>query len=156
MLHVLSVALGLVGDDGSEFDRVASALHDRVGVLLLNNLEQVVGSAKLVADLQVRCSSLVVVATSRARLGVTHEHEFVLGALAVPRNTELDITSVASLPSVQLYFQRAHAALPNVAFGAGEIAAVGELCRRLDGLPLAIELAARACRVSPAVLGRDC
>ena len=138
--------------DGSELDRVASALHDRVGVLLLDNLEQVVGSAELVAELQVRCSGLVVVATSRVRLGVTHEHEFALGALAVPRNGELDTAGVASLPSVQLYLQRAHAALPNVEFGAGEIATVGELCRRLDGLPLAIELAASRVRLFSAAM----
>ena len=118
---------------------------------MLDNLEQLTGAAPLLADLVARCPDLVVVATSRAALRVRAEHEVVLGPLATPADD--DLATVASSPAVALLLERAAAAGSPTAVTEHDAATLAAICRRLDGIPLALELAAPGLRLlSPSTL----
>jgi predicted ATPase/DNA-binding SARP family transcriptional activator len=119
---------------------VVAALADAHLLLLVDNFEQVLGAAPLVARLVEAAPQLTVVATSRAPLRVRAEHEFVVPPLAEDEAAEL-------------FVARAHAVDPAFALTEENAGAVAELCERLDGLALAIELAAaRTKLLSPAAL----
>src|SRR5581483_10777543 len=119
---------------------LVAALADAQLLLLVDNFEQVLEAAPLVARLLEAAPALTVVATSRAPLRVRAEHEFVVPPLAEDEAAEL-------------FVARAHAADPAFALTEENAGAVAELCERLDGLPLAIELAAaRTKLLSPAAL----
>ncbi len=120
-------------------------------LLVLDNLEQLTGAAPLLADLVARCPDLVIVATSRAALRVRAEHEVVLGPLATPADD--DLATVASSPAVALLLERAAAAGSPTAVTEHDAATLAAICRRLDGIPLALELAAPGLRLlSPSTL----
>ncbi len=111
------------------------------GVLVLDNCEHVLGAcADLVAEVLAVGSGLRVLATSRERLGVTGEHVFVLPPLQLPE--EETAHDPESMPAVALFLERAAAVAPELEVDAATLAAVKQLVRALDGLPLAIELAA--------------
>ena len=132
-------ALGI--DPGSAaLERIAEHLAPRRGLLVLDNCEHVLEGAAAVAEaLPARCPELRILATSRAPLGVDGEQVLRLAGLDLPAGRESP--DAGDSPAVALFLDRAHAA-GAVVVPATELAAVGELCRRLDGLPLAIELAA--------------
>jgi predicted ATPase len=112
-------------------------------LFLLDNFEHLAQAAPTVAELLTLGSKLKILVTSRAALHVYGEHEFPVPALAVPDSRSA--TSAAALSkyaSVQLFIQRAAAAKPDFELNQQNAAAVAEICARLDGLPLAIELAA--------------
>ena len=134
-------------------DRAIAALSGRRALLVLDNMEQVLGSAPFVAKLLAACPTVSVVATSRAPLAIQGEQTFPVPPLATPAPGAQDI---AASPAVQLFVSRARAVKPAFALDEESLAAVGEICRRLDGLPLALELAAaRATFLSPrAILAR--
>ena len=141
--------------------RARAACDGRPTLLLLDNFEQVLHAAPLVADLLSSAALLRVLATSRAALRVRGEREYVVGAL--PMRTDADPTSPADLarcPAVRLFVERVRDVQPDFRLTSANGPAVAAICRRLDGLPLAIELAAPWMRVlTPerllARLGRD-
>jgi predicted ATPase len=121
-------------------------------LLLLDNFEHLVQAAPTVAELLVMGPNLKIMVTSRAALHVYGEHEFPVSPLALPDSRSIPAVEVLSqYPAVALFVQRAVAAKPDFALNRENAAAVAEICARLDGLPLAIELAAARVKVlSPA------
>ncbi|CAA9549649.1 MAG: hypothetical protein AVDCRST_MAG49-1663 [uncultured Thermomicrobiales bacterium] len=156
-LVVAAVAQALgVRESGEEplAELVKAALGDRRLLLVLDNFEQVVEAAPLVADLLGTCPRLSILVTSRARLRLSFEREFPVPPLDLPAMSDVPSPDGASsAPAVQLFTARARGARPDFAVTPGNAAAVVEVCRRLDGLPLAIELAAaRVVLLPPAAL----
>ena len=117
-------------------------------LLVLDNLEQVVGVAPELDQLMARCPGLEVLATSRTVLRLRAEREYPVSALTVPAFSERPpMEQLASLPAVQLFVDRAQAIRYDFALTEDNTLDVVEICRRLDGLPLAIELAAARIRL---------
>jgi predicted ATPase/class 3 adenylate cyclase len=142
---------------------VLDQLQDRHLLLVLDNFEQVMGAAPFVADILKHAPRVLVLATSRERLHVRGEQELPLPPLALPapRLSEaaagvpmpLTIEEIGCSPAVQLFVARAQAGKPGFALTDDNAQTIAELCRRLDGLPLAIELAAARVRLlSPQAL----
>ncbi|MGH2534460.1 MAG: LuxR C-terminal-related transcriptional regulator [Thermomicrobiales bacterium] len=137
-------------DDRPVLDLLKVSLRERELLLVLDNFEQVNAAAALVPDLLVACPHLTILVASRARLGVTGERAVRLAPLALP-----DVSAVPSVArlcdaaAVRLFVERARAVNSDFRLTEANAAAVAEICRRLDGLPLAIELAAVRSRVLP-------
>ena len=144
-----------VRDGGSVLpaDRAIAALSGRRALLVLDNMEHVLASAPFVARLLAACPTVSVLATSRAPLAVQGEQTFPVPPLATPLPGALDI---AASEAVQLFVSRARAVKPSLVLDEESLGAVAQICRRLDGLPLALELAAaRTTLLSPrAILAR--
>ncbi|MGH2617821.1 MAG: ATP-binding protein, partial [Thermomicrobiales bacterium] len=136
-----------------------AALRDRAMLLVLDNFELLVGAAAAsdLADLLQRCPGLVLLATSRVPLHMRGEQRVRLAPLALPDSgTVSDVSQLGTFGAIALFVERARDASHEFALDAGNAAAVVEICRRLDGLPLAIELAAAWVRLLPpiALLGQ--
>jgi len=132
-------------------------LRERTLLLVLDNFEQVIPAAALLHDLLTGCRALRILVTSRALLRVAGEREFAVEPLPVPEATSQPVdSSLAENAAVQLFVQRAQEARRDFQLTAANAVVVAEICRRLDGLPLAIELAAARVKIlSPqALLGR--
>jgi non-specific serine/threonine protein kinase len=132
-------------------------LRSRQVLLVLDNFEHVVEAAPFVAELLAACAGLAVLVTSRVPLHVSGEHEFPVPPLSVPDLDRLPpLADLIRFGAVTLFAQRARAVRPDFTIREGDAAAVAEVCARLDGLPLAIELAAARSKVlSPqAILAR--
>ena len=140
--------------DRSPGDLLAAFLGDRQILLVLDNLEQVVEAAPRVAGLLVARPCLAVLATSRVRLRLSGGREYPVLPLDLPgRGGEGPAADPAQSAAVRLFVARAGAVTPDFALTAEDVAAVAAICRRLDGLPLAIELAAaRVAHLPPAAL----
>lgn len=140
-------------------DDLAASLGDRHLLLVLDNLEQVTGAAgPVVADLLARCPALNVLATSREALHLRAEHIVAIPPMSVPpaSGRRVGVAEIEGCESVQLFVDRAQAIRQDFALTDDNAAAVAEICRRLDGLPLAIELAAARLRLfSPDALVRQ-
>ncbi|HEX3353824.1 MAG TPA: tetratricopeptide repeat protein [Terriglobales bacterium] len=123
-------------------------------LLVLDNFEHLMEGAATVADLLVMGPNVKILVTSRAALHVYGEHEFPVAPLALPDSRSMPAPDVLSqCPAVALFVQRAVAAKPDFELNRENAPAVAEICARLDGLPLAIELAAARVKVlSPASL----
>jgi predicted ATPase/DNA-binding CsgD family transcriptional regulator len=154
----IALQLGL-SDAGerSRLDQVALHLGVREVLLVLDGFEHLLEGAPVLAELLSGCAGLRLLVTSRALLRLSGEHEFPVRPLAVPRNgaaTEPD--ALARYPAVALFVQRATAADPDFRLTPEGAAAVAAICVRLDGLPLAIELAAARVRLlrPEAMVGR--
>ncbi|MGH2601404.1 MAG: ATP-binding protein, partial [Dehalococcoidia bacterium] len=146
-------ALGLQ-DMGAEplADRLARLLGDTRLLLLLDNFEQVVTTAPLVTDLLGACAGLTALVTSRVRLRLSGEWEFPVPPLALAAPTERPGNNrAAQADAVLLFAERARAVQPDFAVTAELASAVTEIVRRVDGLPLAIELAAARVKTLPPV-----
>lgn len=118
-------------------------LNGRSVLLVLDNVEQLLAAAPVVAGLLAACPGLKVLTTSRSPLRLSGEHEFPVPPLALPRSGQaLDVGTVSAYEAVTLFIQRARAVHPDFEVTAANASAVAELCVGLDGLPLAIELAA--------------
>lgn len=118
-------------------------LQDKRMLLVLDNFEQVLAAAPQVADLLEACPNLSILVTSRAPLHLRGERELVVQPLAVPALKEqMDLQRLSQYASVQLFIQRAQSLRPDFTVTNENAPAVAEICYRLDGLPLAIELAA--------------
>ncbi|HEU5432322.1 MAG TPA: LuxR C-terminal-related transcriptional regulator [Thermomicrobiales bacterium] len=144
-------------NDLSPLPTLRDYLRDRRLLLTLDNFEQVAAAAPLLTDLLVACPGLAILVTSRARLHLHGEHDFPVPPLAVPEALAGaepgPAAHVAAFAGVQLFVERAQAVDPAFALTEANAAVVAEICRRLDGLPLALELAAARTRVlSPAAL----
>jgi len=130
--------------------RVSGALAHRQVLLVLDNFEQVIDAAPDVAALLAACPTLTVLATSRARLRIAGEHEHPLQPLAVPEaGAEPSLDQLAQSEAVQLFAARAQAVQPGFTLNEANTPLAAAICRRLDGLPLAIELAAARVKVLP-------
>ena len=152
-----AIANGLAVRDEGVHD-LLDMLADRIGpselLLVLDNFEHVLASASFVGQLLARCSGLSVLATSRGVLHVAGEREYAVRPLAVPYPGRLPPPDeLARTESVALFVERARAVKPDFALSAENAGAVASICARLDGLPLAIELAAARIRLlSPAAI----
>lgn len=112
-------------------------------LLLLDNFEQVINAAPFVAELLSECRNIKILATSREGLHIRGEREYPLLPLELPNLTQIPSPeSLSQYAAVQLFIQRANAVKPNFKITNETARAVAEICYRLDGLPLAIELAA--------------
>ena len=143
----------LVRESGAESDMdvIAHAIGDRRMLLVLDNMEQIVSAGSAVSELLSRCPNLVALATSRIPLRLLGEIEYPVVSLSPPVSSRSD--EVEHSPAVQLFVQRARATRADFELTPANAAAVAEITRRLDGLPLAIELAAARTKVlSPQAL----
>jgi predicted ATPase len=131
--------------DGPAAEAVAGYLAGRRVLLMLDNLEQLAGAAGVVAALLAAAPGPVVLATSRGPLHVQGEHEFAVPPLEVPG--AVSAREVAASAAVRLFAQQAGMVRPGFAVTADNAADVAAICARLDGLPLAIELAASRVRL---------
>jgi predicted ATPase len=136
-------------------DLLADYLRDRVLLLVLDNLEQVLGVAAFISQVLRAASGLKVLATSRVPVRIYGEHEFRVPPLRLPAPGASNDEVLAS-EAVTLFVQRARAVHSDFSAGSAEAALLGSICTRLDGLPLAIELAAARSRhlTLPALLDR--
>ncbi len=136
--HALAAALGLTGVQGDPLAASFAVLAERPATLLIDNCEHVLDAVRRLVDtLLVDCPQLTVLATSREPLGLPAEYVSRLAPLSLPGTVD-----VARAPSVALFLQRAARARPDAAVTPEQLPAVAEVVRRLDGMPLAIELAA--------------
>src|SRR5947209_1862334 len=127
----------------------ASLQHKRL-LLLLDNFEQVVAAAAGLAELLASCPQLKILVTSRAVLHIHGEHEFPVPPLALPDLNDLPQSQTLSqYAAVALFLERAQAARPDFELTPANARAIAEICVRLDGLPLAIELAAARVKLLP-------
>jgi predicted ATPase/DNA-binding XRE family transcriptional regulator len=141
---VIAEALGL--SDVIAIDlpmRARGVCGDRPTVLMLDNFEQVLDAAPLVGDLLTAVASLRVLVTSRAPLRLRGEREYAVGPLELQAGSEaLSPADLARAPAVRLFLDRVHDVQPEFRLTARNGPTVAAICRRLDGLPLALELAA--------------
>jgi len=145
----IATALGVREVAGEALqDTMARRIGDREVVLVLDNLEQLPGAGSVIAELLAASPRLRVLATSRAPLHVRGEHQYPLAPLQLPGPVELaSLEDLAEVEAVRLFVERARAIDPAFALTSDNAAAVASICARLDGLPLAIELAAARTRL---------
>ncbi len=131
-------------------DLLQAYLQDKRQLLLLDNFEQVLAAAPRLSDLLVGCPQLKILVTSRAVLHIRAEHEFPVPPLAVPDLTHLPGNeALLEYAAVTLFLQCAKAARPDFQMTPANARVIAETCVRLDGLPLAIELAAARIKLLP-------
>lgn len=131
-------------------DALVRRLAGKRLLLLLDNCEHLRPAAPLVADLLGACPALRVLATSRAALHLSGEHLYPVFPLALPAAGSLgSLADLGQIASVQLFVERVRAANPDFALSPANALELVEIVRRLDGLPLALELAAARARVLP-------
>jgi predicted ATPase/DNA-binding SARP family transcriptional activator len=128
---------------GTLLDSIAARLRDADVLLIVDNCEHVVdAAADMIAALLHGCPRLRVLATSQTKLSVPGEASWPVAPLTVPESGTRDAAGVAEAESVRLFCDRAGLVRPGFALTADNAAAVSDVCRQLDGIPLAIELAA--------------
>jgi predicted ATPase/transcriptional regulator with XRE-family HTH domain len=151
----LARAVGLAERGPDMVDRLVAVLAHRRLLLVVDNFEHLLDAAPLLAHLAEKCPGLTLLVTSRARLRLSREVELPLPALDLPVAGD-PFESIRSSGAVQLLVERARASNVEFALDAHNAADISAICRRLDGLPLAIELAASRLRVLsvPALLQR--
>jgi predicted ATPase len=155
VVATIAQSLGLREPTGQTwFELLVAALRDRDLLLILDNFEQVVEAAPVISDLLTACPRLTVLVTSREYLRLTGEMDVPLAPLALPAPDQAtSFDDIGKSDAVQLFVQRAEAASPTFRLTEENAATVAAICRRLDGLPLAIELAASRIKVlSPRAL----
>lgn len=153
MLVVATItrALGIKeSGEQSLFDLLRTYLQDRHILLLLDNFEQLLPAAPELSDLLADCPSLKMLVTSRAVLHLRGEHEFPVPPLALPDLRQLQQgEALSEYASLALFLERARAIKPDLQLTPATARAIAEICVRLDGLPLAIELAAARIKLLP-------
>lgn len=145
--HALEVEVG----SASVLDRLSTHLASRQTLLVLDNFEHVRAAAMDVADLLAACPNLKILATSRAPLRLSVERELPVAPLALPDLAQLPPAHemLCRYPAVELFCRRAQAVDPAFQLTAHNASLVAEVCVRLDGLPLALELAAARVKLLP-------
>jgi non-specific serine/threonine protein kinase len=156
VFQVLAERLDVTEDPGDEslLQRLETYLQDREMLLILDNVEQVLPAASGLAELLVAAPRVTLLATSREALHLRREQTFHVPPLALPDPEHLPLLEeLSQIPSLALFLQRAQAIDPDFALTDDNARAVAELCVHLDGLPLAIELAAaRTTLLSPQMI----
>jgi predicted ATPase len=151
LVQVLAAALGVVPRPGVSLEgSVREHLRAKQLLLVLDNCEHLLDATGQLAHALLReCGGVRIVATSREPLGIAGEHVWSVGSLPLPEPSSASET-IAVFESVRLFIDRARAARSTFVFDQHNAKAVGDICRHLDGLPLAIELAAaRVVAMSP-------
>jgi predicted ATPase/DNA-binding CsgD family transcriptional regulator len=147
IVPTIAQTLGLVESTNRLLlDSLKDYLRDKQTLLLLDNFEQIVSAAALLTELLNACAGLRMLVTSREALRLRGEHEFPVAPLGLeyqPANT------VSPSPAIALFVQRVQAVQPDFQLTEDNAPAVAEICLRLDGLPLAIELAAARIKILP-------
>ena len=140
----IAIALDLTRDPGaSVFECLEAHLRDRTLLLVLDNFEQVLDAALGVEHLLSHASGLKVIVTSRSVLSVYGEHEYPVPPLRLPeRDQSPGLDTLTQSEAISLFLDRARAVRPDFELTEENAQVVAEICRKLDGLPLAIELAA--------------
>ena len=137
-------------EDQSLLDLLKASLREKHLLLLLDNFEQVVQAAQSVAELLAACPQLKIIVTSRMVLHVRAEHEFAVPPLALPDPKRLpDLAVLLQYEAIALFIQCARALKPDYQVTQSTAPVLAEICVRLDGLPLAIELAATRIKIFP-------
>ena len=143
---VVAIAQTLGINESSDlplFSLLEAALKGKQILLLLDNFEQVVEAAVVLAEMLAACPRLKILVTSRMRLQVRAEHEFIVPSLSVPTQKQLpDLKTLSHYEAVALFIERAQTMKPDFSVTNANAPAVAAICAHLDGLPLAIELAA--------------
>lgn len=144
----VAAAIGVAEPPGSSvLHAVAAFLREREALLVLDNCEHLVGACATLAEFLLHeCRQLRILATSREPLAVPGEVTWLVPPLPAPASNGEDASRLGTIPAVELFVERARAARPEFALGAENASAVAQICRRLDGLPLALELAAARLR----------
>jgi predicted ATPase len=132
---------------GPPLQALGERLRGGAWLLILDNLEQVVEVAADLSELLASCPEVAMLATSRTELGLAAEREYPVPSLPLPGSDATVPAELAASPAVALFVDRAQAVRPGFALTAANAPAVAEICRRLEGLPLAIELAAARTRM---------
>jgi predicted ATPase/DNA-binding XRE family transcriptional regulator len=148
----VATALGVRADGEQPLvDQLTAVLNEQRRMLVLDNFEQVLAAAPFVAQLLAAVPHLTVLTTSRARLRLRGERELPVEPLAVPAATgpQTPLAGVAGVAAVRLFVDRAQAVSPGFTLTAENAVAVAAICRRLEGLPLALELAAARIKMLP-------
>ena len=144
VFEVILSAVGLSPSEGHPLEAVAQQLESRRILLVLDNMEQVIDAADGVVELLRRCPHVRVLVTSREALAVRGEQIFAVPPLGLPPEgiAKISAEAAAQYEAVRLFVDRARQARPGFALTDHNARAVADICARLDGLPLAIELAA--------------
>lgn len=144
VVSAIAQTLGIgEASDQPLFPLLQASLKEKQLLLLLDNFEQVADAAVILAELLTACPKLKVLVTSRMGLHVRAEHEFIVPPLSLPNPKRLpDLVTLSQYEAVALFIQRSQAVKPDFQVTNANAPAVAAICARLDGLPLAIELAA--------------
>ncbi len=151
VISTIAHSIGLT-ESGSQplLDLLKTSQRDKQRLLLLDNFEHVITAATLLAELLEACPDVKILVTSREVLRLRAEHQFAVPPLALPDpNCLPDDRSLAHVPAVHLFIQRAQAIRSDFHLTTDNAATIAEICIRLDGLPLAIELAAARITLFP-------
>jgi predicted ATPase/class 3 adenylate cyclase len=140
----IAEALGVRGSaEQTSLASLTGHLREKRMLLVLDNLEHLAGAAKVISTIIENCPNLKVLVTSRAALRMRGEYVFHVGPLPVPDpQTSSSLETLVASPAISLFQERARAIRGDFAVNEQNAEAVAEICQRLDGLPLAIELAA--------------
>lgn len=151
VISTIAQTLGIAESGGrSVLESVKDYVHSRQMLLLFDNFEQVVSAAPLVVELLGASSQVKILVTSREGLRVRGEREYPVPPLALPNLAEVaSLESISHYAAVELFIQRAQAIKPDFQLTDETASAVAEICYRLEGLPLAIELAAARVKLLP-------
>ncbi|HEU5423302.1 MAG TPA: tetratricopeptide repeat protein, partial [Nitrolancea sp.] len=151
VLPAIATAVGVRDEAGQPLgERLRDYFAGRRALLVLDNVEHLLAAAPLVAELLAAAPGLTVAATSRAPLRLQAEREYPVASLPLPRRTPPPSPEhLAHYDAVRLFVDRARAVKPTFTVDDANAPAVAEICHRLDGLPLAIELAAARVRMLP-------
>lgn len=154
VLPAIAQAIDLLDSGRSAAIALAERLRHEELVLVLDNFEHLLAAVPHMAALLSAAPGLKLLCTSRIPLRILGEHEFVVPPLALPPSLEqIPVATLEANPAVALFVARAKAAQPGFAFTPENSRQIAEICQRLDGLPLAIELAATRIKLfSPAAL----
>ncbi|MFL5778212.1 MAG: ATP-binding protein [Chloroflexota bacterium] len=151
----IAASLGVEVGTAEPLDRIIDRLASSRSLLVLDNFEQVIGAAASVSRLLQETTAIRVVVTSRIVLRIRGEQEFAVPPLGVPRPGAVSLDEAGRSEAVRLFVERAMAVDPNFRLANDDAAIAAEIVRRLDGLPLAIELAAARVRALPLASLRD-
>src|SRR3989454_3349131 len=158
VIPTIAQTLGLRDvEEGSLFESLKAFLRDKHLLLLLDNFEQVLQASPTLVQLLLACPSIKSLVTSRAVLHVEGEYEFAVPPLSLPDPLHLPASEeLLQYGAVALFVERAQAVKPTFVLSEDNAAAIVQICIRLDGLPLALELAAAWSKLLPpqALLGR--
>ncbi len=137
-------------------ENITDYLRDKNLLLVLDNFEQLITAAPIVDDLLKTSPQLKILVSSRTPLNLRGEHEYPVPPLDLPPDGDPSVEELADNEAVQFFLERARAAKPNFQLTSENASTVAEICRRLDGLPLALELAAARIKLLPpqAILSR--
>ncbi len=148
VLPTIAQAMGLPDPRGHALEHLSEHLAEKRVLLVLDNFEQVIEAAPSVGELLERLPGVAALVTSRSPLRVYGEQEYPVPPLSVPDPRRMaDLQNLSQFASVALFIERAMGVRPGFRVDASNAPAIAEICARLDGLPLAIELAAARVRI---------